>query len=282
MKGIELIPKELQKRMVERSNGILETDEQCDVKGHEKYYKFLMPNGELVCPKCYCNQSSTTFANEKTEAQYLSTEEGRKNYLYRYSILGNPKLLEKGFRDFINKTSEESRVKRETMDMSKAIAVNQIYNVFIHGGPGKGKSHLAMALLKNVNELTKNQKCLYVNMARLLDVIRKTFNDNYNVRDEAYYIELLSRVEVLVIDDIGAELSLYSAKKASDFSSRILYSVLDAREDKTTIFTSNLSITELSGLFDKRIISRITSNLKTISFEGIKDKRAVKEVYRNE
>lgn len=280
MKGIELIPKELEKRMVERSNGILETDEPCDVKGHEKYFKYAMPNGTLVCPKCYCSQTTDDFAEQKTESYYLSTEEGRKNYLYRNSILGNAKLLEKGFRDFINKTEEESRVKRETMDISKVLASEQVYNVFIFGGPGKGKSHLAMAMVKNINELASKKKCLYVNMARLLDLIRKTFNDSYNLKDEAFYIEMLSSVEILVIDDIGAELSLNSNKKASDFSSRVLYSVLDAREDKSTIFTSNLSIGELSNLFDKRIISRITSNLKTISFGEITDKRLNKEMYQ--
>lgn len=256
---------------IERT-GFIELDEPCDKKGHEKY-KLWHFNGEIVCPACLAERKNNKFEQKETEKQFDATAEGRRKFLYRHSIMHNKKLLDKGIRDFINKDGNESRVKNDTRKVVKEVLENN-RNVFMVGSPGVGKTHLMIGMLKNINELNDSKKCLFVSVPRLYELIRKSYDNNYtDSMSEGDYIELLASADVLGLDDIGGELSMNTNKQASDFSSRILYSILNARESKTTLFTSNLSLDELSLILDERIISRIKSNMLKMDFNGITDKR---------
>lgn len=268
------LPADLKKKAVERSNGIIETDEKCEI--HHRYNKSLMPDGEVICPKCYVERNNELVEKTWTQKQYESSAKGRRDYLYNNSILYNKTILEKGLKDFYNRSNAETKVKNEMTIIARKITNGEVMNVFLQGGAGRGKSHLAMATLKNVNELSKDKRCLFANLSKVLELIRASFNNSLEKKDEAYYVNLLGKCDVLVLDDIGAELSLNTAKQASDFTSRVLYSILDAREDKVTIFTSNFSIERLAEVLDERLISRINSNIRLVSFDGVLDKRSQK------
>ncbi|MCW1065469.1 DNA replication protein, partial [Streptococcus anginosus] len=51
------------------------------------------------------------------------------------------------------------------------------FNTLLVGTAGTGKSHLAMPMLKAVNDHSKAQKCLFINIAALFQKIRNSFND---------------------------------------------------------------------------------------------------------
>lgn len=129
--------------------------------------------------------------------------------------------------------------------------------LYLHGSFGSGKTFLIAALL---NELKENYNIKYeiVYYPELL----RTLKDDFNLLDSK--VRYLSNVDILFIDDIGAE-------KVSDWSrDEILGTILQSRMNNhmTTFFSSNLSIDELEKHLSvskdsvdivkaKRIIERI-------------------------
>lgn len=267
------LPQEASKRFREKLNGIEETTTPCEI--HPRYMKMKLPNGKVICPVCYGQQRDARLSEERTEQYYAGTTEGKRMYLYRESIVANKNLLKKGTKDFINKTQEESAIKRQANRLVMPLATGEPLNVFMQGRPGTGKSHLAMGFLKNVNELSKGIHCLYVNFPTLQQKVRASFNGEDDRYSEPLMIEKMAKADVLVLDDIANEINPLSKKgMVSDFSARILYAVMDARaETKGTIFTSNISWPELQKLIDPRVSSRISYRLQVLSFDNIQDKR---------
>ena len=106
--------------------------------------------------------------------------------------------------------------------------------LYLHGTFGSGKTFLIAALL---NELKDKKKVDYeiVYFPELL----RNLKDNFNLLDSK--VRYYSNVEILLVDDIGAE-------KVSDWGrDEILGTILQSRMNNhlTTFFTSNLNIEEL-------------------------------------
>ena len=257
---------------IERT-GYIELNEQCDRKGHEKYNLWHF-NGEIICPKCKAEGLNQEFAYKKTSEHFENTEEGRRQFFYKNSIVHDRAILDKGIRDYINKSDSESSIKKKANQVAHDVITDN-RNVFMFGGAGTGKSHLLVGILKNINELSTDKRCLFVSVPKLLGNIKKSFNDPTELKGEAYYMQLLADSDVLGLDDIGAELSMNTNKQATDFTINTLYNILNAREGKSTLFTSNLTIEQLSTIMDERIISRIKTNVIYMDFNNISDKREI-------
>ncbi|NKC66722.1 DnaA ATPase domain-containing protein [Vagococcus fluvialis] len=257
---------------IERT-GYIELPECCDVPGHEKVNMIHFHN-DIICPRCKLQKNNQEFAYKKTSEHFENTAEGRRLFFYKNSIIHNRKILDKGIKDYINKNDNESLVKKQANQVAHdVIADNR--NVFMFGGAGTGKSHLLVGILKNINELSNDKRCLFVSVPKLLGNIKKSFNDPMELKGEAYYMKLLSDADVLGLDDIGAELSMNTTKQATDFTINTLYNILNAREGKSTLFTSNLTIEQLNRLMDERITSRIKTNVIYMDFKNISDKREI-------
>ena len=106
--------------------------------------------------------------------------------------------------------------------------------LYLHGSFGGGKTFLLAALLNEL-KVSKNAKYEIVYFPELL----RTLKDDFSSLDSK--VRHYSEVEILLIDDIGAE-------KVSDWGrDEILGSILQNRMNNhlTTFFTSNLTIEEL-------------------------------------
>lgn len=106
--------------------------------------------------------------------------------------------------------------------------------LYLHGSFGSGKTFIIAALF---NELKDKKKANYeiVYFPELL----RNLKDNFNLLDSK--VRYYSNVELLLIDDIGAE-------KVTDWGrDEILGTILQSRMNNhlTTFFTSNLTIEEL-------------------------------------
>ena len=143
--------------------------------------------------------------------------------------------------------------------------------LYLHGNFGCGKTYLISALF---NELSK--KRIDTEIVYLPELLRDIKSDFDTFADRIDYLE---NVDLLLIDDIGAE-------KVTDWSrDEILGTILQKRMNnyKTTFFTSNLTMEELERHFNpntysddeikaRRIIERIKKLTDDIELIG-EDKR---------
>jgi DNA replication protein DnaC len=104
--------------------------------------------------------------------------------------------------------------------------------LFFLGDPGVGKTHLAVAILKQVI-LTRGARGLFYDTRDLLKMIRGTYNALVKTT-ELDVLRPVMEVDLLVLDDLGAE-------KTSEWVEETLNLIVNTRynERRTTIFTSN-------------------------------------------
>lgn len=249
--------------------------EHCNVSGHEKYQLMELENGTVLCPRCEIERKNAEL-EESNKDIFERLENRRKHaYLSQKSILSNPKLKNAGFKNYVVKEEEEVRNKRYMNTLMKRYLSGETFNTWLMGDPGVGKSHLAMATLKNINEYkVKDKKCLFISVSAMLRKMKGSFGDKDSIYTQDYLIELMSEVDFLVLDDIGSETgAIGTDKAATNFVQTVLYEVADTRQGKSTIITTNLSWEELGRMYDRKIISRLSNDIKTITFTKTSDKR---------
>ncbi len=232
----------------------------------------MIVNEKEVCPRCECEKMNSEF-EEKVNAEIHSSLQFRKqNILQNKSLLQDKTLLKASFKGYIVKTQEELTNKQLALNYLDKYKKGQIFNLWFYGKPGVGKSHLSMSILKELNGL--DISCLFIDIDEMLRKIRNSFQAKESPFTEQYFIDLLSDVDFLVLDDLGAETgNIDTDKQASDFTSRVLRAVINARQDKATIITTNLSSGKLLNMYDPKLISRMMKNLQSIIFKETTDKR---------
>ncbi|HSL20938.1 MAG TPA: ATP-binding protein [Vicinamibacterales bacterium] len=109
--------------------------------------------------------------------------------------------------------------------------------LFLVGHPGVGKTHLAVAMLKQcIRE--KGARGLFYDTRELLRVIRSTYDPAVQTA-EMDVLRPVMHADLLVLDDLGAE-------KTSEWVEETLNLIVNTRynERRVTIFTSNYEIRE--------------------------------------
>lgn len=123
--------------------------------------------------------------------------------------------------------------------------------LYMYGSKGTGKTHLTACM---VDALTKEYKaCLLTNFFEISKAIRNTFKGSGT---ESGYINKLTNIEFLFIDDLGTELVQRNGE--DNWLQEKIFEIINMRYNnlKPTIFTSNHSLNELiheRGFMDKTI-----------------------------
>jgi len=130
---------------------------------------------------------------------------------------------------------------------------------FVTGGAGTGKTHLAVAILRDWLHRRRERSvpwsgedpAAFIRATDLLLRLRGSFSREVGEARELTLVRLYQTIPLLALDDLGAE-------KASDWALSALYSIIAARYDdlRPTVVTSNLSLEELDR-WDPRISSRL-------------------------
>ncbi len=105
--------------------------------------------------------------------------------------------------------------------------------LLFHGDAGVGKTHLAVALMKETIR-RKGARAVFYETRELLKLLRDTYNSSVDAT-ELEVLKPVLEAELLVLDDLGAE-------KKSEWVDETLGLVVNTRysERRVTVFTTNL------------------------------------------
>lgn len=206
----------------------------------------------------------------KTEMELAYLKKQKQERLYRTSKM-NPRLREYSFENY-----EVKDYNRRAFRKAKEYAENYIQgtergSLFITGGVGTGKTHLAASI---ANELIKNEKTVvFGTLINILSEIKDSYNSEFE--NEGIIIDKYSKIDMLIIDDLGKE-------RPSEWALEKLFTIINNRyENKLpVIITTNYNREKLrERLADNKnyeiadsIVSRLYEMCRGISIIG-KDKR---------
>jgi DNA replication protein DnaC len=122
--------------------------------------------------------------------------------------------------------------------------------LWLMGDVGTGKTSLAMLVSKAAVE-AGHTVAIY-SLPRLLSRIRRTYDAEAGEQSYLEFFERLTEVDLLHIDDLGAE-------KRSDWVLEQLYAIINERYEtqRSVVVTTNLSQEALEEQIDPRTVSRL-------------------------
>lgn len=151
-------------------------------------------------------------------------------------------------------------------------------SLFLYGLPGRGKSHLAAALMREALISPQRKRgVLFQNVGMSLLKIKSTFSGQSEA-SEYEMIEQFAGHYFLVLDELGLA-------KPTEWNVLTIDAIIDQRYlnqmHSRTIITSNLTIDELGVKYDDRIASRIAGMCEIVEVKGpdrrmknLKDRKA--------
>lgn len=242
-------------------------------------FKFQMINmdGRVVCTRCELDKQNAIEEQTFNEELHKGLAARKFNTLVKTSILQDATILNASFDNYNPDLGKEEAInKQKALSFVQRYKAGEKFNLWIQSAiTGVGKSHLAMSILKDLNSL--ETECVFLDLDDTLRKIRGSFSDKESKYTEDYFIELATRVDFLVIDDLGAETGdIQTERRASDYTSKILRAIMNGRQDKSTIITTNLSSEKLNRIYDRKVISRLMTNIEFIIFKEAADKRVMK------
>lgn len=269
--------------------GMLETVEDCPMCGEPMVkWKNKNPDGTERCgPVCMvCGHREMIKRNDE-KIQLMGEQAKRQDAINR--VKNNSIMTDKQVWDY---NLENYKVIDQETKTAKGMALAWVDQIIkgdpIHaiytGKPGAGKTHLSMGIISEVLRRSDyKMSCAVVSYPELLDQLKVGFNDPeiYKTINQSLMNDL-KKVDLVVVDDLGAELGLAEkpeAAKAFDINSLTL--LAEARLHRATIFTSNLNSDQLMTLYGERVYSRMLNGaasengLNAFRFKVTADKRRV-------
>ena len=130
--------------------------------------------------------------------------------------------------------------------------------LFLTGSNGTGKTHLAIAVMRELI-LSDQLSCYFIKVPDLLLNIREHIGDGLSEKE---IIEKYKGYSYLFLDELGVE-------KVSEWVLQDLYLILDGRSGalEPTIITSNLGLEEIEEHIGSRFVSRIVEMCKSVVME---------------
>lgn len=140
--------------------------------------------------------------------------------------------------------------------------------------PGSGKTRLATSLANElIHKYDMNVK--FITSLDIIDEIRATWDKDAEFSSESQLMRYLTTVEVLVIDDFGAETH-------KDWIDDKFYKIINTRyvNKLITIFTSNDNLT--NSEYDNRITNRIIEKSYLLHFPEQSVREGIAKIRQNQ
>ncbi|MCF3942178.1 ATP-binding protein [Oceanobacillus alkalisoli] len=201
---------------------------------------------------CICEDMKLV---EEAKKRGVAFKNKKMKQLFDYYSLINDALKDATLENY-EPTSNELAIAKQNI-MTYIQQFDGTKNLLLHGNYGTGKSHLSVSVTKELME--RGHECLFLSLPKLLTKIKETYNNKGVTEDEL--LEVIQRVDLLVLDDIGAE-------HHTEWANTKLFEVLDDRSGKSTIYTTNLNSNELRAQINERNFSRMMENTDIITMNG--------------
>ena len=221
----------------------------CPYCGKEKALRQANFFGHIIeayIPTCSCQKDKEK--EEKKEKAKNKTYEKIKKLMEKGNI--GKRYYSASFKNF-SKTPQNQSMYNACIEFSESFKEgnNNGSGLYLYGGVGCGKTHLAVSILKRLVGL--NKKVLIYKASGLYDEYRQTYAFS-NDENGDQFLKRLRKADLLIIDDLGTD-------KFDDKFSLFLYKVIDARYNDMSplVITSNFSFSQLTTVLDRRIIDRL-------------------------
>lgn len=257
--------------------------EYCEFCGEPFTYRGFVEDGKIK--KFYpisCKCETAKRFREEEESEFLTTciKVGMKRQQEELMREHQDGISERYKRRTFKSFDKNNSACRKAYNAIKSYADNfpnirgsEKNSLFLYGGCGCGKTHLACAV---ANQLRGTVKCRFTTFEDLLLRIKKTYDKNAEEKDADVRQEYKD-AELLIIDDMAKE-------KSTDFSTSILFDIVNYRYEKLLpiIVTANHDrqtlierLTPVGGDKTKAeaIVSRLFEMSFPVSFEGVRDAR---------
>lgn len=228
-------------------------EQTCETCGKSfQVYSQVIAGREILFDYCWpCRKA----AEEKQIVEQIQQENELAKARKLQKIFDLNSYINENLKDCTFETYQPS-----SADQKKAFEIAKKYveifshreprNLIFWGSYGSGKSHLAVSMLKGI--INKGRSCIFVSVPKLLQAFRNTYQRDSEI-SEGQLLEALEKVDCLVLDDIGAE-------NSTDWATDKLFNIVDSRQGKSTIFTTNLDMNQLEKKAGPRNFSRIMMN----------------------
>jgi DNA replication protein DnaC len=246
-------------------------------------WKTKKPDGSERCvPTCMICGYKALKKREKTEVKERYDKAVRGDALAFFlsqSLVTDKKLLNCDLSNYAVVDAETKQAKELALKYVDSVVAGNPSHMILIGKTGVGKSHIAMGICYEAMEKSNyNLKCIVINYRELLEKLKNAFNDREAQREvQGRLMRDIKNADLVVIDDLGAELGGAYAGQSTVYNNDIINSIMEARQNEATIITTNLNGTEVQKAYGKRIVSRISQHLDgfTFTFKQTTDKRKV-------
>ena len=240
--------------------------EGCGEKGVRKVEAVIHAGprkGEKEIGLLGCKCADKELARQRTvEVNKRQAAKNLMNKFAKYSLI-NESLKSASFENYETTNDAQSQAKSVAVNYVKDFP--DVGNLLFSGNYGTGKSHLSVSITKEL--INNGNNCIFISFPKLITKIKDSFNNDSVSEDEI--IRLMKQVDLLVIDDLGAE-------HKTPWTTSRLFEIIDDRAGKPTVFTTNLEAAELKDWVGDRIFSRIMNDTQRVKLDSFDYRRLKK------
>lgn len=133
-------------------------------------------------------------------------------------------------------------------------------NILFFGGTGTGKTFLSNCIAKAL--LDSSHSVIYLTAIELFSAFQRQDFSRFG-EDRDFDANYLLDCDLLIIDDLGTEVG-------NTYTNSKLFYVINERmlRKKSTIISTNLSLSDIRDIYSERIFSRITSSYTILKLFG--------------
>lgn len=225
--------------------------------------------GEARCWPCHI------FEEDKKNARIAVLNHAKMKAKRMFdSEFTNPKLSRATFENYkpqAGHKEQQERIKGICIRYAEKFSMDKPVSLMLQGPYGVGKSHLLSATGKLVEE--KHDVTFFaVSMPKLFTLIKNSFGGKGKYT-EAELLQMIADVDILLLDDIGAEISKPKPKSDQEddefsWAKTKAFEIFDSRVGKHNLYTSNFKNQQLLNHYGEREFSRMMEDTYSYILPG--------------